>query len=249
MEKRFQGRVAIVTGAASGMGLVASRMFAREGAKVYMVDIDEERAKAEAREICAAGNYAAACACDVREYAQIVAVVEQCIRAESGIDIIVNFAGGFPARMCGLTDREFVHTPLEVLDWGIAVNFRAPLLFARAAMEHMMQRKRGVIINIGSIDGETGGAVDYAAEKSGITSGLTKALARIGAPYGVRCCGVTPGPVLTRANMSFMKTALGRAAEPEEIVKLVLYLCSEDAAFITGTNYIIDGGRALLSNC
>lgn len=112
-----------------------------------------------------------------------------------------------------------------------------------------MQRKKGVIINIGSIDGETGGAVDYAAEKSGITGGLTKALARIGAPYGVRCCGVTPGPVLTRADMSFMKTALGRAAEPEEIVKLVLYLCSDDAAFITGTNYIIDGGRALLSNC
>ncbi|MEG0767193.1 MAG: SDR family oxidoreductase, partial [Clostridia bacterium] len=88
-----------------------------------------------------------------------------------------------------------------------------------------------------------------AAEKSGVTHGLTKALARIGAPYGVRCCGVSPGPVLTRASMSNMKTALGRAAEPSEIVKLALYLCSDDAAFITGTNYVIDGGRALLSNC
>lgn len=249
MEKRFQGRTALVTGAASGMGLVASRMFAQEGAKVYIVDIDEERANAAAKEICAEGNHAVACICDVRDYAQIVAVVEQCIQEENAIDIIVNFAGGFPARMCGLTDREFIHTPVEVLDWGIAVNFRAPMLFARAAIEHMMRRKRGVIINIGSIDGETGGAVDYAAEKSGITSGLTKALARIGAPYGVRCCGVTPGPVLTRANMSSMKTALGRAAAPEEIVKLVLYLCSDDADFITGTNYVIDGGRALLSNC
>ena len=135
-----------------------------------------------------------------------------------------------------------------MLDWGIAVNFRAPMLFARAVMEPMMNQKKGVIINIGSVDGETGGAVDYAAEKSGLTYGLTKALARIGAPYGVRCCAVSPGPVLTRAAMSGMKTALGRAAEPIEIVKLVMYLCSDDAAFITGTNYNIEGGRVLLNN-
>ena len=150
--------------------------------------------------------------------------------------------------MCGLKDGLFIHEPLEVLDWGIAVNFRAPILFARAAMEHMMNQKSGVIINIGSVDGETGGAVDYAAEKSGITYGLTKALARIGAPHNVRCCAVTPGPVLTRAAMANMKTALGRAAEPIEVVKLVMYLCSDDAAFITGTNHIIDGGRILLNN-
>ena len=135
-----------------------------------------------------------------------------------------------------------------MLDWGIAVNFRAPMLFARAVMEPMMNQKKGVIINIGSVDGETGGAVDYAAEKSGLTYGLTKALARIGAPYGVRCCAVSPGPVLTRAAMSGMKTALGRAAEPIEIVRLVMYLCSDDAAFITGTNYNIEGGRVLLNN-
>ena len=159
------------------------------------------------------------------------------------------FAGGFPARMCGLANGEFIHTPVEVLDWGIAVNFRAPMLFARAVMEQMMNQKRGVIINIGSVDGETGGAVDYAAEKSGLTYGLTKALARIGAPFGVRCCAVTPGPVLTRANMANMKTALGRAAEPIEVVKLVLYLCSDDAAFMTGSNYNIEGGRILLNNC
>ena len=122
------------------------------------------------------------------------------------------------------------------------------MLFARAVMEPMMNQKKGVIINIGSVDGETGGAVDYAAEKSGLTYGLTKALARIGAPYGVRCCAVSPGPVLTRAAMSGMKTALGRAAEPIEIVRLVMYLCSDDAAFITGTNYNIEGGRVLLNN-
>lgn len=245
---RFENRTAIITGAASGMGLCASQEMAKEGAIVYMVDINETRVTELAQEIVAAGGRAVPCACDVRDFDQIQAVVDKCLSNEGHVDIVVNFAGGFPARMCGLKDGAFIHTPLEVLDWGIAVNFRAPMLFARAVMEPMMNQKKGVIINIGSVDGETGGAVDYAAEKTGLTYGLTKALARIGAPYGVRCCAVSPGPVLTRAAMSGMKTALGRAAEPIEIVKLVMYLCSDDAAFITGTNYNIEGGRVLLNN-
>lgn len=246
---RFENRAAIITGAASGMGLVTSQELAKEGAAVYMVDVNEQRVTAEAEAIRAQGGKAVPCVCDIRDFEQIQAVVRKCVAEQGHVDIVVNFAGGFPARMCGLTDGEFIHTPVEVLDWGIAVNFRAPMLFARAVMEQMMNQKRGVIINIGSVDGETGGAVDYAAEKSGLTYGLTKALARIGAPYGVRCCAVTPGPVLTRANMANMKTALGRAAEPIEVVKLVLYLCSDDAAFITGSNYNIEGGRILLNNC
>ena len=245
---RFENRAAIITGAASGMGLVTSQELAKEGAAVYMVDINEQRVTAEAEAICAQGGKAVPCVCDIRDFEQIQAVVRKCVTEQGHVDIVVNFAGGFPARMCGLANGEFIHTPVEVLDWGIAVNFRAPMLFARAVMEQMMNQKRGVIINIGSVDGETGGAVDYAAEKSGLTYGLTKALARIGAPFGVRCCAVTPGPVLTRANMANMKTALGRAAEPIEVVKLVLYLCSDDAAFITGTNYNIEGGRVLLNN-
>ncbi len=246
---RFENRAAIITGAASGMGLVTSQELAKEGAAVYMVDVNEQRVTAEAEAIRAQGGKAVPCVCDIRDFEQIQAVVRKCVDEQGHVDIVVNFAGGFPARMCGLTNGEFIHTPVEVLDWGIAVNFRAPMLFARAVMEQMMNQKRGVIINIGSVDGETGGAVDYAAEKSGLTYGLTKALARIGAPFGVRCCAVTPGPVLTRANMANMKTALGRAAEPIEVVKLVLYLCSDDAAFITGSNYNIEGGRILLNNC
>lgn len=245
---RFHEKVTIITGAASGMGLVASRCMAQEGAIVYMVDINAERVKQEADAICENGGKAAACVCNVREFAQIQSVVDRCIAEQGRIDIIINFAGGFPPRMCKEPDGLFIHESIETIDWGIDVNFRAPMLFARAAMEQMMNQKSGVIILIGSVDGETGGGVDYAAEKAGLTYGLTKALARIGAPYGVRCCAVSPGPVLTRAAMSEMPTALGRAAEPIEIVKLVMYLCSEDAAFITGTNYNIEGGRLLLNN-
>ena len=108
----------------------------------------------------------------------------------------------------------------------------------------MKEQKNGVIVNIGSVEGVTGsGAADYCAAKSGLIA-FTKSMALIGAPYGVRCCMVSPGPVLTRAAMANMKTALGRAAEPQEIVDLVLYLCSDKASFITGDNYIIDGGRS-----
>ena len=245
---RFENRTAIITGAASGMGLCASQEMAKEGAIVYMVDVNEARVTELAQEIVSAGGHAVPCPCDVRDFDQIQAVVNKCLTDEGHVDIVINFAGGFPARMCGCKDGAFIHTPLDVLDWGIAVNFRAPMLFARAVMEPMMNQKKGVIINIGSVDGETGGAVDYAAEKSGLTYGLTKAIARVGAPYGVRCCGVTPGPVLTRASMANMKTAMGRAAEPIEVVKLVLYLCSDDAAFITGSNHLIEGGRVLLNN-
>ena len=250
MENRFTGRAALVTGAASGMGLLASQELAKEGAVVYMVDIDAGRVSEEAGKIHASGGRAVPVPCDVRDHEQIFAAVNRVDAEQGHIDIIINFAGGFPARMCKCPPEQsaFIHTPVEVLDWGIDVNFRAPMLFARAALEKMMNRRRGVIINIGSIDGVTGGSVDYGAEKSGIAFGMTKALAKLGAPCGVRCNSVSPGPVLTRANMANMKTALGRAAEPGEIVKLVLYLCSDDAAFITGSHYLIDGGRALLNN-
>ncbi len=245
---RFENRVAIITGAGSGMGLLTSQMLSQEGAIVYMLDINEHSLGEAAAQIEKDGGRAVPCVCDVREYDQIRSAVQKCIDEQGKIDIAVSFAGGFPARMCKWPDAAFTKTPIEVLDWGIDVNFRAPMLLAHEVLEPMMRRKSGVIIHIGSVDGETGGAVDYAAEKSGLTYGLTKAIARVGAPHNVRCCAVSPGPVLTCPEMANMKTALGRAAEPGEVVKLVLYLCSDDAAFITGVNYNIDGGRILLNN-
>lgn len=244
---RFEGRTAIITGAASGMGLLTAQEMAAEGAIVYLVDIAEEKLNREVNAICEKGGRAVACVCDLREFDQIRAVADRVLAEEGHIDVLVNFAGGFPPRMCN-KPSDFLNEDLDVIDWGIQVNFRAPMLFDRVVLGPMIENRRGVIIHIGSVDGETGGGVDYAAEKSGLTYGLTKAIARVGAPYGVRCCGVTPGPVLTRAAMVNMTTALGRPAEPIEVVKLVMYLCSDDAAFITGSNHVIDGGRVLLNN-
>jgi NAD(P)-dependent dehydrogenase (short-subunit alcohol dehydrogenase family) len=133
----------------------------------------------------------------------------------------------------------------EVIEWGVDVNLKGALLFARAVMPHMVDQQRGVILSLGSVDGVTGsGCVDYGAAKTGII-GLTRSLAFIGASHGVRACCVSPGPVLTRAAMANMKTRLGRAAEPDEIVTLMLWLCSDEASFVTGANYVIDGGRSI----
>ena len=142
----------------------------------------------------------------------------------------------------------FEKLPIEVIDWGIDVNLRGAIYCCRAVLAGMMERKRGVIINFGSVTGEEGGSgasLDYSAEKSAM-NGMTKSLAILGAPHNVRSCCVIPGPVLTRPGMANMKTLLGRAAEPIELVNVILFLCSDKASFITGSSHVVDGGRLLV---
>lgn len=241
---RFQGKTAIITGAASGMGLLTSKCLAQEGANVVMLDINEEALKQ-----CAAEIERDACGkvlpihTNVRKYEEIEQAVTCAHKTFGSIDITVSYAGGWAGRVFR-EKANFANLSLEALEWGIDVNFRAPLYLAKNVFGYMREQKSGVIINIGSVEGMTGSAAaDYCAEKSGLIA-FTKSMAILGAPYGVRCCMVSPGPVLTRPNMSEMWTLLGRAAEPQEVVDLVLYLCSDRAAFITGSNYEIDGGRS-----
>jgi NAD(P)-dependent dehydrogenase (short-subunit alcohol dehydrogenase family) len=113
-------------------------------------------------------------------------------------------------------------------------------------MAQMVKQQGGVIINTGSITGEEGcrNNVGYATSKAGIMNGMTKSLAQYGAQHGIRCCCVAPGPVLTRAAMAAMKTMTGKAAEPIEIVNMIMYLTSDKAVSITGTTFFVDGGRA-----
>lgn len=243
----YQGKTAISTGAASGMGLLFAQCFAAEGGNVIMCDIDPERLQAEVDAINAKGvGCAVAAVCDVRDYAQVCAARDLAVERFGSIDVMCNFAGGAETRMCN-SPGEFPDVPIEVYDWGIDVNLKGQMYFDHAVMKQMREQKSGVIVNIGSITGEEGcpSNIAYAASKSAAMYGMTKSVALAGAPYGVRCVCVSPGPVLTRPGMAAMKTLQGRACEPQEIIDLVMYLISDKARFITGENILIDGGRLI----
>jgi len=242
---RFKGKVAIITGAASGMGLLSAQKLAEEGAKVVLTDVNIEAVSVAAEDIRKNGGEAIGIQVDVRNYVQVKNAANTALKTYGSIDIMMNFAGGAECRMLKRSEP-FHELPVEVIDWGLDVNLKGAVYFCHAVFGTMIKQKSGVIINLGSVTGVEGGgfgAVNYSAAKSGLI-GLTKSLAICGATHGVRTCCVSPGPVLTRPGMANMRTRLGRAAEPQEVVDLILYLCSDKAAFITGTNYLIDGGRS-----
>lgn len=245
----FTGKVAISTGAASGMGLLFAQNFADLGGNVALCDVNEEALNKCVEEINAKGKgKAIGVICDVRDYNQVCAARDKTVEAFGRIDVMANFAGGTAVRMCKV-DREkypeFPDVPIEVYDWGIDVNMKGPFYFAHAVLKQMREQKGGLIINIGSITGMEGSdyGMDYSTSKAGLMFGLTQSIAQYGSPYGIRCVCVSPGPVLTRANMASMRTLLNRAADPQEIIDLCLYVASDKGQFINGENIMIDGGR------
>jgi len=245
----FTGKVAVSTGAASGMGLLFAQNFAALGGNVVLCDVNEQALKEKVNEINA-GNKGRAIGiiCDVRDYAQVCNARDKAVAEFGSIDVMANFAGGTAVRMQKV-DREkypeFPDVPIEVYEWGIDVNLKGPFYFAHAVLKQMREQQSGLIINIGSITGAEGSkyGMDYSTSKAGLMYGLTKSIAQFGEKYGIRCVCISPGPVLTRADMVKMKTLLGRAAEPQEIIDLCLFIASEKGQFINGENIMIDGGR------
>lgn len=245
----FTGKVAISTGAASGMGLLFAENFAELGGNVVLCDVNENVLNEKVAEINAKGKgQAIGVLCDVRDYDQVCNARDKAVEAFGRIDVMANFAGGTAVRMQKVDRQahpEFPDVPIEVYDWGIDVNLKGPFYFAHAVLKQMREQKSGLIINIGSITGQEGDGygMDYPTSKAGLMFGLTKSIAQYGSKYGIRCVCVSPGPVLTRAAMAGMKTLLGRAAEPQEIIDLCLFLASDKGQFINGENIMIDGGR------
>ena len=245
----FKGKTAISTGAASGMGLLFAENFANKGGNVVLCDVNEKVLNEKVEEINSNNKgKAIGIVCDVRDYNQVCNVRDKAVEEFGSIDIMVNFAGGTAVRMQNV-DRvkcpEFPDVPIDVYDWGIDVNLKGPFYFAHAVLKQMREQKSGLIINIGSITGQEGDpyGMDYPTSKAGLMFGLTKSIAQFGAKHGIRCVCVSPGPVLTRAAMANMKTLLGRAAEPQEIIDLCLFIASDKGQFINGENIMIDGGR------
>ena len=237
MEYDFSGKVALITGAASGMGKLTGENVIAAGGKVIAIDITPIE---ETDSLCYAN-------CDVRDYAQIDAAVKRGIERFGRIDFLCNFAGGDGIRILQGV-RDFATVDPAILGWEIDVNLRAQIWFARAVMPYMVEQKSGVILNVGSVCGlkACGGSVGYSTAKAGAIFGLTKSLAQYGGPRGIRVNCISPGPVLTRAAMANMKTLVGRAAEPQEVVDLVMYLLSDKSSFCTGSNFTIDGGHVCL---
>jgi len=243
----FQNKTVFITGGGSGIGLLSAKCFAKEGANIALLDISQEALDAAVKEITEAGGKAIGIKTDVTKYEEVVAAKDKTVAAFGSIDIVLPCAGGAECRM--LDDHsEWKDQDISVFEFGIDLNLKGAVYAAKAGLQQMAVQNSGVIIFLGSITGVEGSEnnVAYAASKSALINGVTKSLAQYGAQYNVRVTYVAPGPVLTRASMAKMSTLMGRAAETQEIVDMIMYLASDKAAFVTGSGILIDGGRNVM---
>jgi 3-oxoacyl-[acyl-carrier protein] reductase len=241
----FEGRTSIVTGASQGIGEAIARAFARDGALVVLVDVQRTKLEEVARSIAAEGGRAEVREADVSKLDQVQALTEAVLKAHGRIDHLVNNAG--IAR-----DNLLVRMKEEEWDAVIAVNLKGVFNFSKAVVRSMLGARSGRIVNLSSVVGAMGnaGQVNYAASKAGLV-GLTKSLAREVASRGVTVNAVAPGFIATSMTAALpepVKQAflglipLQRFGEPSEVARAVRFLCSDDAAYITGQVLHVNGG-------
>ncbi len=245
---KLQGKTAVITGGASGIGRAIAEQFAAEGAIIAIVDVNRDKAEAAAAEMSAQGHKAWATVADVRDEASINAAVAS-ILTKGDIDILVNSAG------IGVL-ASFLETTSELFDTVHAINMRGTFLFAQAVARSMVERKvAGSIINIGSASGIRGnaGRTAYGVGKAGIGM-LTKIMAVELAANGIRTNAIAPGPIetplATGAHSSAARDAwlnelpIRRYGTPQEVAKVALFLASDDSSYVSGHILSVDGGFA-----
>lgn len=253
----LENRVAIVTGAARGIGFAIARRFLGEGARVVIADIDDEAGAAAVTDL---GQYGTVrfVECDVGERLDVRNLIAATAEALGDIDVLVNNAGILHA-------ADFLELDEADFDRVIRVNVRGAFLCGQAVARHMVERiaagaRPGVIVNLSSVNALLAIAnhVPYAVSKGGINS-LTKVMAVALAPYGIRVNAVGPGAIMTEMFESVLaedaemrrrvlsRTPLGRVGEAEEIAAVTAFLASDQASYITGQTVYADGGRLALN--
>ncbi|MBO8141177.1 MAG: SDR family oxidoreductase [Firmicutes bacterium] len=247
---RLAGKVAVVTGAASGMGEQIARLFAKEGAKVVVADIDGDGAAKVAQAIAADGGSAVAVTVNVAIEEDVQRMIDTALNEFGALDILVNNAGIMDnmVPVHELTD--------ELWDRVIAVNATGPMRAMRKALPIFLEKGKGNIINIASIGGLNGSRAGaaYTASKHAVV-GLTKNVGFQYAAAGIRCNAIAPGAVATNiastmkepSKFGSEKAGMGmslnpRVGNPEEIAQVALFLASDESSFVNGAVFVVDGG-------
>ena len=242
---RLADKVAIITGAAQGIGLATAELFGQEGARIVLVDVDQALVEQSASRLASSGVPAAGFKADVSKFQDCEAVVKSALDKFGKIDILINNAG---------ITRDNLVLRMSEADWDLVldVNLKGAFNFTKAAIRPMLKAHYGRIINIASIVGEEGnaGQANYAASKGGLIS-LTKSCAREFSSRNILVNAVAPGFIRTRLTEVIPETEkakllskifLGRMGEPQDVARAVLFLSCDDSSYITGHTLNVNGG-------
>lgn len=237
----FKDKVAIVTGAASGIGKSCSLSFAEKGVKVVVVDLNKKGAEETNLEIQRKGGKAIFIKADVSKKEDVENIVNITENNFGKIDILVNCAGICQIKnIADITEKEW--------DKVMSVNLKGTFFLCQSVLKEMKKYQKGKIVNMGSVAGEIGGILvgaNYSASKAGVLC-LTKSLAKYAAPYNINVNSVSPGFIDTEMTKDLgqdpTSVPLGRRGRPEEVSDAILFLCSDASSYITGANIDVNGG-------